>query len=158
LLLQCLGGTSKPNSPLELLQIIVDLLDVDGQPIRIPPLLRYHELGEGLVIPLLAPHVGDGVPLRPPDDLLQLQVTGLLQAQAPKEGHHDYGLPDLPVGSGHLGHQELLQLPRVPDGRLLLHVHLQPLDEQRDPGQLLQLEAILPLQDAVEVGVKSPHR
>jgi len=69
-------GTSVPNSALVLVQLLVDLCQVDSQPISIPPLLRHHKL---LITPLLCPAVRDGVTISMPDDLRQLQLHALRQ-------------------------------------------------------------------------------
>ena len=46
----------------------------------------------------------------------------------------------------------------VEDGGLLFGIFFKTFDEHRDPGERLQLDSVLPLENTVEVGVGCPHR
>ncbi len=70
-----------------------------------------------------------------------------------EERHNGDGLPDEPVGGLHVPHREGLELRFIEDGGLDLDVGVEPLDQHGEARQLLQLDIILALHDAVQAGV-----
>jgi len=151
-------GPGEPDSPLVELQLVVDFEQVKSQLSRIPACLRNDESGLQLVTPLLHPLVCDDVAVLASLNLLQHQVHTLLVTQATKEGHNADGLPHKPVGVVLPRQHKLLQHSIVKDGGLRFHIIVEAFDEKSEPGQVLQLGIVLPLEDAVERGVHSPQR
>ena len=97
----------------------------------------------------------DGVALRSPDDLLQLQVDALGEAQAAKVGHEGNGLPHLPVGGLHLLGQKLLEDHLVKYCSLVLVILLSTFLAPKWP--LAALGTILRGQKSLEL-LKNPSK
>ena len=79
---------------------------------------------------LLDPGVADDEPLLGPLDLLQHQVQALLETESAKESDNTYRLAHQPVRGQVPGEHELLELPLLENGRLLLDILVVRLEEQ----------------------------
>ncbi len=101
--------------------------------------------------------VGNLVPVTRSDHLLQNQGLSFLKVKSAEERHNGDGLPDEPVGGLHVLQHESLELCFIEDGCLVLDVGVEPLDQHGEARQLLQLDVILALHDAVQAGVVGPQ-
>ncbi len=110
-----------------------------------------------LVTALLYTAVCNHVPVTRSDHLLQNQALALLKVKSAEERHNGDGLPDELVGGLHVPQHEGLELRFIEDGGLGLDVRVEPLDQHGEARQLLQLDVILALHDAVQAGVVGPQ-
>ncbi len=143
--------------PGKLVEVGVDLPQIHPKPIHKSAMSRDKENRVTLVTVLLCTAVCNLVPVTRSDHLLQNQALALLKAKSAEEHHNGDGLPDEPVGGLHVPQHEGLELRFIEDGGLGFDVGVEPLDQHGEARQLLQLDVILVLHDAVQAGVRGPQ-